>query len=175
MQATVGYELTVEHPRCKAAENQVSVHQQADKAAILHTADAKIQFQRSCSGATLPVTFVYTWLGCLLVSNRRHMQLHRQVAWDVSFGVEHCLLVLAFAFDCPLATSGAATCSLSRRMLVSDKSLSLKMTYALNLSSSHSMPAHRQGFLLIVILCTVHYSRSAHSLHCKIASTVILH
>ena len=157
MQATVGYKLTVDHARCKAAEHQVSVHQQADKAAVLHT--AKIQFQRSCSGATLPVTFVYTWLGCLLVSNRRHMQLHRQVAWDVSFGVEHCLLVLAFAFDCPSATSGAATSSLSRRMLVSDKSLSLKMTYALNLSSSHSMPAHRLGVLLYrdFIHCLLQY------------------
>jgi len=85
--------------------------------------------------------------------------------------LQQCLLVLACAFDCPLATSGAATSSLSRRMLVSDNSLSLKMTYALNLSSSHSIPAHRQGILLRCgfMHCSFQYvcTQAGHLFYCK--------
>ena len=96
------------------------------------------------------------------------------------FKVQHCLLVLACAFDCPLAASGAATSSLSRRMLVSDNSLSLKMTYALNLSSSHSIPAQRQGIVLycdFIIHCSFQYvcTQAGHLFHCLITHCSLQH
>ena len=49
-----------------------------------------------------------------------------------------------------LETSGTATCNLSRSMLVSDNTRSLKMMYDLNLSKSHSIPAGKTETRTIV-------------------------
>ena len=132
------------------------MHQQADNIANLHTGRRQ---------GTIPKILIWSNIACDSIANLAwivywcQQKTHAATqagSTGCKFGVHHCLLVLAFAFDCPLATSGAATSSLSRRMLVSDNSLSLEMTYALNLSSSHSMPAHRQGIYFIRPLYTVH-------------------
>lgn len=135
----------------------------------------------------VPISKILFWsnIACdccayMAVAQQRAYAATQAGGMRCKFGIQHCLLVLAFSFDCPLATSGAATSSLSRRMLVSDNSLSLKMTYALNLSSSHAMPAHRRGINMIqlhilTLFMKVRYQLRLYRIYCIVKGIVSMH
>jgi len=101
------------------------MHQQANNIANLHTGRRQgkiLIWSNIACDSIVNLAWIVYWC-----QQKTHAATQAG-STGCKFVVHHCLLVLAFAFNCPLATSGAATSSLSRRMLVSDNSLSLKMT-----------------------------------------------
>ena len=70
-----------------------------------------------------------------------------------TFHVEQSIPALPLEAYCPF-TSGEATSSLSRKILVSDSSRSRRIIYALNLSNSQEMPAQSHWHMLRPATCT---------------------